>query len=569
MSSLETAVASTAAPSWSPRRLEVPRANRSLLCEPPLEEAVPLADRNSDQLDREDVDLQGRPLNRLRRWARKECLRAAREYTAFLLECPERGDDLERGIRRDADDPAGCPLYVAGHQPSLYHPGVWVKNFAVDRLAKHAGGVSLNLVVDNDTLASTAIRVPTGPRDELSITRIAFDASRPVQPWEDAEVIERDTFESFADRVMNAFAGDRQSPLLAEMWPDAVAFQSKSPRLVDCLTAARHRQERRWGLTNLELPLSRLCQTDPFLWFASHLLAHLPRFSECHNAVLHAYRRLNHVRSRNHPVPELREQDGWMEAPFWMWRTGDLTRRPVFARQENRTLTLSDGSHEFAQLPLSPEMEACCAVEELRKLPSRGIHFRTRALTTTLFARLCLGDLFVHGIGGAKYDEMTDQIMQRFFEVEPPAFLTMSATLHLPIAAPYEVTAEDEQRLKRELRDVRFNADRHDLGPAAEPLIAEKRSLIAAQLAARTNGLTRRQRRLRSRENQQRYRRLQEVNEQLSSLASGQREDLLEQLREVQRQLAVNRVLLDREFPYCLYPPQMLREFFASSLQLG
>src|SRR5690606_18485229 len=145
--------------------------------------------------------------------------------------------------------------------------------------------------------------------------------------------------------------------------------------------------------------------------------------------------------------------------------------------------------------------------------------------------------------------------------------LTMSATLHLPIAAPYEVTAEDEQRLKRELRDVRFNADRHDLGPAAEPLIAEKRSLIAAQLAARTNGLTRRQRRLRSRENQQRYRRLQEVNEQLSSLASGQREDLLEQLREVQRQLAVNRVLLDREFPYCLYPPQMLREFFASSLQ--
>ncbi len=560
---MEIAAASADAPSWSPRRLKVPRTHGSLLCEPPLGEARSLASHNAARLDRDEADFQGRTLDLLRRWARQECLRAACKYTERIV-----GRPLAEDYEFDHEPLAGRPLFVAGHQPSLYHPGVWVKNFAIDRLAKVSEGIGLNLIVDDDTFAATALRVPTGPRDALSVERIPFDAPRPVQPWEDAEIMDRGLFESFADRVSQTMPANGKPLLLSEMWPDAVAFQSVSPCLVDCLTAARHRQERRWGLANLELPLSRLCETEPFLWFASHLLAHLPRFSECHNSVLDAYRRLNHVRSRNHPVPELRERDGWGEAPFWVWRTGDLVRRPVYARQQDRTLTLSDGEQEFARLPLSPEMDACCAVEELRKLPARGIHFRTRALTTTLFARLCLGDLFVHGIGGAKYDEMTDQIICRFFGLKPPAFLTMSATLHLPVAEPYDVTPEDERRLQRDLRDIEFNADRHGLGPEADALIAEKQALVIEQQASRTTGLSRRERRLRAPENHQRYERLQAINKQLASLASDRRDSLRQSLDEVHRQRDVNRILQDREFSYCLYPPQMLREFYESKLRL-
>jgi hypothetical protein len=564
--SLELAAPAPSAevPSWSPRRLKVPARDGRLLCEPPLAEAPRLAAANAARWNRADVDLQGRPLVRLRQWARRECLRAAREYTARLID----RDPLDDFDADDIDALLPRPLYVAGHQPALGHAGVWVKNFAIARLAAATHGVGLNLVVDNDTFATTAIRVPSGDRVSLSVTRIPFDAPRPVQPWEDAEIIDRDLFESFVDRVRATIADSDRPMLLDEMWRDAVAHQAVSSRLVDCLTAARHRQERRWGLANLELPISRLCVTEPFLWFASHVLAHLPRFSECHNAVLHAYRRVNHVRSRNHPVPALDEHDGWGEAPFWVWRKGDVVRRPVFARQQNRTLTLSDGTREFARLPLAPEMEACCAVEELKKLPAQGIRFRTRALTTTLFARICLGDIFVHGIGGAKYDEMTDQIIRRFFGVEPPSFLTMSATLHLPIAEPYDVTEGDERRLQQQLRDVTFNADRHDLGSAAEPLITEKQALIAEQKAAQTEGLSRRQRRQRTPANQDRYNRIKAVNGQLASLATAQRAALTDALQEVRRQLAVNRILQDREFAYCLSPPDRLREFFETALRV-
>ena len=77
-----------------------------------------------------------------------------------------------------------------------------------------------------------------------------------------------------------------------------------------------------------------------------------------------------------------------------------------------------DGEDEvLIELPLTPDGEACCAVERLRELPAGSIRLRTRALTTTMFSRFLLGDLFIHGIGGAKYDELGDEIARRFFGI--------------------------------------------------------------------------------------------------------------------------------------------------------
>ena len=307
MSDADTA--STDVASWTPRRLRVPRANRGRLILPSMEVALAEAPRNRERLETDDLSLQGRSLRVLREWSRKSCLAAAREYTEALIGSAVPDSELPTQ-----------PVFLAGHQPSLYHPGVWVKNFAIDWLAGQSGGIGLNLIVDNDTLGSTSLRVPAGTRDNPRVERVPFAASRAVQPWEDAHLQDSTTFESFADRVGRVMSGWGIEPLLGSIWPDAVAHQRVSQRLCDCLTVVRHRQERRWGLSNLELPISRLCETEPFLWFASHLLAQLPRFRECHNRVLDEYRKLNGVRSRNHPVPRLAETDGWLEAPFWVWR---------------------------------------------------------------------------------------------------------------------------------------------------------------------------------------------------------------------------------------------------------
>ena len=304
---------------------------------------------------------------------------------------------------------------------------------------------------------------------------------------------------------------------------------------------------------------------DPFLWFASHLLLELPRFRDVHNEVLGEFRKVNRIRSRTHPVPELNaEHDGWLEAPFWVWRAGEDQRQRAFAKQVGREIHLSDGKETFATLPLSPDGEACCAVEVLRELPQRGIRLRTRALTTTLFSRLCLSDLFVHGIGGSKYDEMTDRIIHRFYRLAPPSFLTLSATLHLPLAEPFAVSTDDVTRRRRLQRDLEYNSDRHLTESNSEnvdSLIAEKQQLIAEQKNATAGNLSRRQRRLRSRSNHDRFRRLREIGGRLSELTVEKRQQIEAELSDVAQQLAANANLTNRELPFCLYPEAKLRSF--------
>ena len=70
---------------------------------------------------------------------------------------------------------------------------------------------------------------------------------------------------------------------------------------------------------------------------------------------------------------------------------------------------------------------------------SQGVKIRGRALVTTLFARMFLADLFIHGIGGAKYDQLTDQMIGRFLGCDAPEFMILTATMRLP--SPADSTA--------------------------------------------------------------------------------------------------------------------------------
>lgn len=540
---------------WTPHRFRAPADDGALLVEW-IGGGADASRQAAAALSDSTLDLQGRSLGRLRGWAREECLRAAAEYTSWLIDAPVAAPDV------------AAPVFVAGHQPQLFHPGVWVKNFLVGGLVERNGGCGLNLIVDNDTLSRTGVLAPAGTRETPRFESVNYDEPRPPQPWEDAAIVDAAQFDSFGERAARRMSAWGIDSVVREMWPDARRVRAAGGRLVDCLVAARRMQEQRWGLENLELPVSRICEQRSFLWFACHVLAHLPRFTEIHNDVLWEYRRVNRIRSRSHPVPELGEQDGWLEAPFWVWREGEHHRRHVFARQIGTEIALSDGTAEFARIPLGPEREACCAVEALERLPSQGIRFRTRALTTTLFARVVLGDLFVHGIGGAKYDEMTDRIIAQFFGLRPPPFLMATATLRLPVGAAGRSPGADVSRLRHSLRDLAYNPDRHS-EDVPGTLASQKLELIAAQRAAKSGELSRSERRARRGENRRRYLAFRELRSKLAQCAAGEREAIAEQLSQAEQDAAARSVLASREYAACLFPVQPLQELFERARTRG
>jgi hypothetical protein len=397
---------------WNSDHIRATHDDETWVAAPELDRAADLARGNHELLDTRQVQIHGRPLSELREWARAEVCRAAREYTGAW-----------RRVERDCV--SDRLLFVGGHQPTLFHAGVWAKNFVVAELARREGFVGLNLVVDTDMQASAAIRMPRGTRDRPVVESVPFDVLPAPQPWEEAGVADASVFESFPRRVAAGMKDWGIRPLVQEIWPDALSLAGDGARLADCVTAARNLCEQRWGSGNLELPISRICELEPFQVFAADILERLPEFHRVYNEVLREYRQVNRVRSRTHPVPDLRSQDGWLETPFRIWGAGDRQRKRVFAKRTGGRLQLSDGSATFAEYPLSRGVQGSGAVDELQRLQERGLRFRTRALTTTLFARLCFADLFVHGIGGAKYDQITDRIISRFFGLTAPGFLTL------------------------------------------------------------------------------------------------------------------------------------------------
>ena len=541
--------------------LKVPREDRAVLSVPPLGDLPDLAAANAAAVA-EGLDVQGRPLGDLRDWARRDVLGRAETYTRSL------------GAEVSDADPA-APLILGGHQPELFHPGVWAKNFALGRVARQlssdgAPGTALNLVIDSDLLPGTRVRIPAGSRRAPRVESVPFDADRAPRPWSAARVRDPILFDSFGLRLGEALAPAGLRPLAADHWGRACC----GDRLAHRLTAFRRGVEGAWGLHNLEVPIGEVCGGDPFLWFAGHLIAHARRLRADHNAALDAYREAHGVRAENRPVPPLARVGESLELPFWVWDDANPTRRRVFVRPAGpHRVVLTDGppggGQDFAEFPLSETMDACCAVEALRELPARGVRLRTRALATTLFARLCVGDLFLHGIGGATYDAVTDGIVRRFFGVEPPGYAAVSATAHLPFAEPFGANPAERARLEGTLRELRFNPDRHLPDPppaAAEPLLDRKQALIAEQKDAATHGLSRSERRARTPANAARRAALTEVNESLAALVAGRAAAARAELAEVEARLSADKLLTSREFSFAVFPEDVLRPFLTGIL---
>lgn len=77
------------------------------------------------------------------------CRRSSRVYSD-LSQCESREAPLPADFR--------LPLLLAGHQPELFHPGVWAKNFALSGLASATARQAVNLVIDGDTLKAASLR---------------------------------------------------------------------------------------------------------------------------------------------------------------------------------------------------------------------------------------------------------------------------------------------------------------------------------------------------------------------------------------------------------------------------
>ena len=566
-----------------------PERDGEALISPGIDAAAEFVGNNVRQLEANDWNWADYSLAELRRVARAKLLSSAARYTSSYRPLEGlRGDDGQArpklGLERmQGGSVSGSPavadreswnqpsvgkrpptIIMAGHQPTLFHPGVWFKNFAIDRIARQvsssglADGISesvvaVNLVIDNDVSTASSIRVPfLDPKTRLvRRSSVAYDIAAGGLPYEQNRIHDRETFESFADAVRSAVGSLVADPLIDRLWPHAVAAVGRCENVACAIAQARHSLEGELGLQTLELPLSVICRSEPFFGFALAILNQAARFRETYNVASDEYRLAHRIRSSAHPVPDLAVDGAWIEVPFWIYSEASPQRHRAWVRTDDTGLEISDRRELSIRLDRLHLRDPA----ELAKLCGRSVKLRPRALVTTMFARLVLCDLFVHGIGGAKYDELGDVITGRFFGVQPPHWMTVSATMLLPIdpariaRAPWSV-AEVRDRIRR----ARFAPESF----AAEATLPEELCRVKRELIAN---------RPRSGSKKAWHDQVDGVNRDLYSRLGKFRERLTADLAQAREFELSEAILRSREHSFCLFPVEHLARHFARLLR--
>jgi hypothetical protein len=185
------------------------------------------------------------------------------------------------------------------------------------------------------------------------------------------------------------------------------------------------------------------------------------------------------------------------------------------------------------------------------------LRLRPRALVTTLVARMVVADVFVHGVGGAAYDVLTDDVVRRLTGCDPPRHAVVTGTLRLPVDGVFpgfaaEDPAAELAAVHHALRDLEFHPERHLAPHVSEDeevreLVARKRRWIDTHP---TPALAKR-----------RCREIRAVNDQLQPRVQAERHRLLHRAGPLAAAVRARKVLSSRECPWCFFSENALKSF--------
>jgi hypothetical protein len=139
---------------------------------------------------------------------------------------------------------------------------------------------------------------------------------------------------------------------------------------------------------------------------------------------------------------------------------------------------------------------------------------------------------------------VTDAIIRRSMKIEPPRYVTATATVQLPLDFRF-TTAAELQAAEHEAHELNYRAERYLSDGAADALKGKKRALLneIPPRGARRDW----------------HQAITQVNRELHELVAAQQQRLDDRVAQLAEQLRLTRLLGSREFSFCLFPPDFLR----------
>ena len=568
----------------------IPDRDKGVLIEPALRLSTNLVDKNRERVAGYNFVLCGIDYNIIRDKVRSEIIKKARLYTINLLEGLNGSANVASCTDNTDQDLRSVTLFQTGHAPILYSPGVWIKNHIVNRLANAHNGIGINVVMDNDIPTDSFFMSPGIDTDKHELGKSNVKGGPGKLPYEELSVpwfsngdinsrVDNDfakkVFKDVAERCA-IFLDDIAKHLPLNRFIELITTCSVSKdNPGERLTYARRIFEKGFNLNNLEIPISKVCETEGFYIFFLGIVKEYQRFCRIYNSRLEMYRKENKMRSTANPLPNLRTEGSFTELPFWGWMSnGSRQRLYASMRDDDDVDLLTDpvgpplagygacnsnnaGLITLCKLSLHDNVKNMAVLKDLLL---NGFKIRPKAVTNTMFSRLFFCDVFVHGVGGAKYDIITDGIIEDFFGVVPPEYIAASATLYPPFKR-FDVNNDDLRRLQNEIKKIRNNPDKYipdEMRNERETkeLISEKMDLIDNVTAGDKSNAKRI------------FLRIKEINRLLNDKIKHLFEEKESEISLVKDQLRHNEVVNKRDHPIFVYPEEFIKDFYSEALSV-
>ncbi len=469
--------------------------------------------------------------------ARRRLVNAARAYSEHLatLAVNALGENAANDQLLDGN-PDEASIVMTGHQPVIFHSGLTYKYELTEDFARRQKTIGIAVVIDTDEGDAGEFSCPTLLEREDSGNHTAL-----MQHLVTAKF-------SFASSPgLFAVSKRRSSAEVAELCQQIAghlhACGLNSAETKFSLVSNRYRQLESCSMleTNLitrraasignrlmEVRLSELCGFPEIIQFFAALLARPFSYARCCNDVLRQFREKHSIRNSANPFPDLKVDEQECELPFWLVNLGSGTRSIPVVRRIDGVPTLC-GSHAL-RIELIPGHEAAA----LFSLWIAQTPLVPRGPLITATMRLLFSDIFVHGTGGGRYDQFTDELIEAWWKETASPLAVASASRYLFDAERTELARLEA--LSTQLRDLQFNPQRFfgtgifspTLEQQLRSLLRSKEELVASLKQARASGQSA----------EQIGRDIQQIGDQIRQAVTREFEPQIESVRQIPKEAA-------------------------------
>jgi len=485
-------------------KYNLPKKNGECFFHPAREDVPQLLEANHFLLESYDFEIGGTSFRKMRRSLREKIARQAKR--------------LASGSFR---------AVVAAHQPGFHGPGILYKYGVLQSLS--GDNIAVNFVVDSDLCKDVSVEIPYLSGKTVGLREVVIFPNQhglvfeklSVPPKEEVDrsytEIER-LLKSLGDKtILSAFCEFREVHERVYVEGESAADILTAYRRGYCPTPDVH-----------ENSISAISNTEEFLSYACGIIERIEDFHEAYNSSLEEYRQLHGIRSGANPFPNLLRDGELWELPFWGLDSFGRRRRLFAGGKPPPKAGFVVGQGGSTRItPVSPEKIA-------------SLRLRPRAVCLTMFLRLFVGDLFVHGVGGGNYDQVTDKIIEKYYNVSPPGYVVCSRTKFLS-GGETATLKQKMDELRGKIRRMRHNPER--FVPGGDALAKQAERILC---------------RSRGKPSAEHHLRLKQIRRSLLERLGAQISLIENELAETERQLGRFAALHRRDLPYFLYPPFML-----------